>query len=138
MVNPWSGAYFRAVPEDSDPPPGGRSPDPRYSLANERTFLAWVRTSLALIAFEIALPAVMRDVWSLTSIRLWAAALLLAAAAMTVGATVRWRRVERAMRRGEDLPPSLMAVALLVTVLLGVAVALVALLVSTPPRAASR
>lgn len=117
---------------DPGPPPrdGGHAPDPRYSLANERTFLAWVRTSLALIAFGIALPAVMRDVWSLTSIRLWAAALLLVAAAMTVGATARWRCVERAMRRGEELPPSMMAPALLVTVLVGVAVALVALVLS--------
>lgn len=46
---------------------------------------------------------------------------------MTAGATRRWRRVETAMRAGDDLPTSLMAPALLVTVLVGVAVALVAL-----------
>jgi hypothetical protein len=28
----------------------GAEPDPRFTLANERTFLAWIRTALALIA----------------------------------------------------------------------------------------
>jgi putative membrane protein len=31
----------------------GVDPDRRYSLANERTFLAWIRTSLALVADAI-------------------------------------------------------------------------------------
>ena len=35
----------------------GSEPDPRFSLANERTFLAWVRTSLALLAAGVALEA---------------------------------------------------------------------------------
>lgn len=35
----------------------GAEPDPRFSLANERTFLAWIRTSLALIAAGVALEA---------------------------------------------------------------------------------
>jgi putative membrane protein len=37
---------------DSDP-----EPDPRFLLANERTFLAWIRTALALIAGGLALAA---------------------------------------------------------------------------------
>ncbi|WP_422733811.1 YidH family protein [Micromonospora sp. WMMD558] len=36
----------------------GSDPDPRFSLANERTFLAWIRTSLALFAAGVALEAV--------------------------------------------------------------------------------
>lgn len=36
----------------------GSEPDPRFTLANERTFLAWIRTSLALLACGIALEAV--------------------------------------------------------------------------------
>ena len=35
----------------------GTEPDPRFTLANERTFLAWIRTSLALIAGGVALEA---------------------------------------------------------------------------------
>lgn len=37
--------------------PGGTEPDPRFTLANERTFLAWIRTSLALLAGGIAIEA---------------------------------------------------------------------------------
>ena len=33
----------------------GEDPDPRFTLANERTFLAWIRTSLALVAGGIGL-----------------------------------------------------------------------------------
>ena len=33
----------------------GQEPDPRFSLANERTFLAWIRTALALAAAAIGL-----------------------------------------------------------------------------------
>ena len=35
----------------------GTEPDARFSLANERTFLAWIRTALALIAAGVALEA---------------------------------------------------------------------------------
>jgi len=35
----------------------GEEPDPRFTLANERTFLAWVRTALALVAGGIGLEA---------------------------------------------------------------------------------
>ena len=35
----------------------GTEPDPRFTLANERTFLAWIRTALALIAGGVALEA---------------------------------------------------------------------------------
>ena len=32
----------------------GTEPDPRFSLANERTFLAWFRTGITLLALGIA------------------------------------------------------------------------------------
>jgi putative membrane protein len=35
----------------------GSEPDPRFTLANERTFLAWIRTALALPAGGVALEA---------------------------------------------------------------------------------
>jgi putative membrane protein len=35
----------------------GDEPDPRFTLANERTFLAWVRTALAMFAGGVALHA---------------------------------------------------------------------------------
>ncbi|KAF1052890.1 MAG: Inner membrane protein YidH [Stenotrophomonas maltophilia] len=36
---------------------GGQEPDPRFSLANERTFLAWIRTAMALLAGAMAIDA---------------------------------------------------------------------------------
>ena len=39
------------------PGPEGEEPDPRFTLANERTFLAWIRTALALVASGIGLEA---------------------------------------------------------------------------------
>lgn len=82
----------------------GDEPDPRYSLANERTFLAWVRTTLAFIAGAVALESLQlpeRD--GLRTVVV--AALLAFAALMTVLAFLRWARVERAMRLREPLPP---------------------------------
>jgi putative membrane protein len=81
----------------------GQEPDPRYTLANERTFLAWVRTSLAMLAGGVALHALglpethwVRSVLAVT--------LVLFGGLFTVFAMVRWARVERAMRTHSPLP----------------------------------
>lgn len=81
----------------------GDEPDPRFSLANERTFLAWVRTSLAIIAGAVALHSlkVPDTVWVRKAL---VVALLAIAALFIVSASVRWRRTERAMRLREPLP----------------------------------
>lgn len=81
----------------------GNEPDPRFSLANERTFLAWVRTAMALMAGGIALHSltVVRTAWLRTTVAL---GLLALGAACTTAAYVRWRKVERAMRLREPLP----------------------------------
>lgn len=81
----------------------GTDPDPRFSLANERTFLAWIRTSLAFLAAGVALEAL--DVPIQPGYRLAAATVfivlgLLAALQSWVG----WLRVERAIRAGRTLP----------------------------------
>lgn len=81
----------------------GTDPDPRFSLANERTFLAWIRTSLAFLAAGVALEAL--DVPIDPGYRLAAATVfivlgLLAALQSWVG----WLRVERAIRAGRTLP----------------------------------
>ncbi|MFG3260087.1 YidH family protein [Streptomyces sp. NPDC048172] len=83
----------------------GTTPDYRFSLANERTFLAWVRTALALVAGGIAVDQFLTGLrWGVrTTI---AVVLLAGAAACAFRAVNHWLRCERAMRRGEDLPTS--------------------------------
>jgi putative membrane protein len=102
-------------------------PDYRFTLANERTFLAWMRTSLALLAGGIALrqvvpPFGVRGVRTTLAVAAVVLSLLLA-----VGSYVRWSQIERAMRRGEPLPHPL-AVPVLATVIAAVAGAVAVIL----------
>jgi putative membrane protein len=81
----------------------GDEPDPRFSLANERTFLAWVRTALAMMAGGVALHSL--GVPGAAWIRLpLVLGLVVAGAVLTVLALVRWAQVERAMRERTRLP----------------------------------
>ncbi|MGY1815848.1 YidH family protein [Blastococcus sp. SYSU D00820] len=86
----------------------GEEPDPRFSLANERTFLAWIRTGLALSAAGVALEALDLDVRP--GLRLAAAVVLVVlGAAVPVLAWGRWGSTERALRLGRRLPGSALA-----------------------------
>ncbi len=81
----------------------GAEPDPRFSFANERTFLAWVRTSLALLAAGIAVEAFLPDSEGAGGTVL-AAAFVGLGALMSAAAFFRWMTAERALRLGEALP----------------------------------
>ncbi len=107
----------------------GTTPDYRFSLANERTFLAWIRTALALVGGGFAVDQFLPHLtgWVRTAL---AVALLAVGALASLRAVNHWVRCERAMRRGEDLPASrfptvlalvvgLLALCMLVVVLLG-------------------
>ena len=92
----------------------GEAPDYRFTLANERTFLAWVRTSLALMAAGVA---VVQFVPGLSEIRHVLGFVLIALGGVVATVAYRhWERNERAMRLGERLPhssvPRLVAAAL--------------------------
>ena len=102
----------------------GGEPDPRFSLANERTFLAWVRTGLGLLATGVALEAL--GVPQNAGFRFAAAALFVALGILaTVQAWSSWRRTERAMRLGEPLPGLSVGLALAAGVLVGAVLVLV-------------
>ncbi len=111
----------------------GEDPDYRFTLANERTFLAWLRTGLGLLAGAVALAGLVPDAGPGAVRAAVTAALLVLAFVVTVGAYVRWDRAERAMREGSSLPfgvlPRLLVTGMVV-VLLGVAVLVVLLLVA--------
>ena len=80
-------------------------PDYRFTLANERTFLAWVRTSLALVAAGVALDQYLPDLGPPAVRTAVGAALVVLGAALAGLSHRRWRRAQRAMREGAALPP---------------------------------
>jgi putative membrane protein len=77
-------------------------------LANERTFLAWIRTALALMAAGVALDALVRG-GSVTGRKLVAVALVVLGTASGTMAYGRWMANERALRTGRALPASALA-----------------------------
>jgi len=84
----------------------GQEPDYRFSLANERTFLAWIRTALALLAGGILLHEFALKIqprWILLALSV---ALACVAALLGGGAYLRWRGIEIAMRHARPLPSS--------------------------------
>ncbi|WP_322937150.1 YidH family protein [Nocardioides bizhenqiangii] len=97
-------------------------PDYRFTLANERTFLAWIRTALGLLAAGVAVVQLLPDLGP-KPLRL-AAGLLLASLALMLAGTShrRWRDVDQAMRTGAAISrpwqPSVTAVGVSVTVIL--------------------
>ncbi|GAA1427992.1 DUF202 domain-containing protein [Microlunatus lacustris] len=95
----------------------GTEPDPRFTLANERTFLAWTRTSLALIAAGVALEALALPLQP--TLRLIASLILLVLGIVVPPlAWVTWGSVERALRQGSPLPSSRVALPLAVGIAL--------------------
>lgn len=103
-------------------PPDGEEPDYRFTLANERTFLAWIRTALALIAGGVAVVQFV-PAFGVPGVRHALCILLTGGGGLlAVLAVVRWNRVQTAMRRDADLPPtrlpSLLSAAILVVAVL--------------------
>jgi putative membrane protein len=107
----------------SDPRRVGTDPDYRFSMANERTFLAWIRTSLALAAGGLAAIELLDEL----PLEQYVGVALLLLSFITAAASYRrWALNERAMRLEETLPhsrlPLVMTVAVSVGALIGVVV----------------
>ncbi len=103
---------------------GGEEPDPRFSFANERTFLAWIRTALALLASGVALDAIGLPIptWLQTAL---AGVFIVLGLVCAAASWLRWARAERAMRLNHPLPSSRVGIVLSAVVVLS-AVALLA------------
>ena len=82
----------------------GDDPDPRFTLANERTFLSWVTTSLGLLGIGLAVGTIIPG--EHLAINLLAILWILMAAVLSWRALVRWFRMERAIRLNQGLPLS--------------------------------
>jgi putative membrane protein len=81
----------------------GEEPDPRFTFANERTFLAWIRTGLALLATGVALEG-LRVPAPVDARRVLVTTLVALAALASATAFLRWARAERALRQSWPLP----------------------------------
>lgn len=85
----------------------GSEPDPRFTFANERTYLAWTRTSIALIGAGLVAAQFLK-------LGFRAAALVVGVTLVVLGGLMsfasyrNWQRNDRALRLGQPLPPSTM------------------------------
>jgi putative membrane protein len=110
-------------------PTVGRTPDYRFSLANERTFLAWIRTGLALIAGGLACAQFLPPLPIEHLREVIAIALLALGGVVALRAVDHWARTERAMRLGVELPGSKFPAVLAIVVAVGALLLMVAVLI---------
>jgi putative membrane protein len=82
----------------------GKDPDYRFSLANERTFLAWIRTALALLAGGVVLDQFAVKLASPRVLVILATSLAVLSAVLCAAAYSRWKDNEIAMRHDRGLP----------------------------------
>ena len=106
----------------------GTEPDPRFTFANERTFLAWSRTALALVVAGLGvvqlLPPFPGVPWGR---HVLGVPLIVLGAGVSVRAYLEWRQTQAALRNGAPLPRSVLP-QLLAGTITGVAVLAAAVL----------
>ncbi|MTV24798.1 DUF202 domain-containing protein [Nitriliruptoraceae bacterium ZYF776] len=109
----------------------GEEPDHRFTLANERTFLSWLRTSLALVAAGLAAVQLLPELVVPHAREVIAVVLVLLGTIVASASFRRWAQVEEAMRQRQPIPASWIP-GFLAACIAVLSVAAVALLVATP------
>ena len=105
----WSSRLAALLPATVERDVGGTEPDPRFTFANERTFLAWSRTALALVVAGLAIVQLLPPFPGVPAGRhLLGVPLIALGAVLAIVAYAEWVRNQRALRRGEPLPVSVM------------------------------
>ena len=79
-------------------------PDYRFTMANERTFLAWQRTALGLLAASVALVQLVPELTIPGARHLLGIGLAVLAILTSGMGLLRWQQADHAMRRGDPLP----------------------------------
>jgi putative membrane protein len=119
---------------DRGSPRAVTEPDARFTLANERTFLAWNRTALALVVAGLAivqlLPPFPGVPWGRHVLGL---PLIVLGAVVSVTSYAEWRRNQAALRSGAPLPRSVLPRVLTATIA-GIAVLAAAVLLVSAAR----
>jgi len=114
------------VPSDRE---SDQEPDVRFSYANERTFLAWIRTSLGLVTAGLAITQLLPPFDFAGGRRLIGLPLIALGVVIALLSLRNWQQNERAMRRGEPLPgsvlPRVSAVVVSAVAVAGLVIALV-------------
>jgi putative membrane protein len=130
----WRNRLADLLPQSVAQDAGGTEPDPRFTFANERTFLAWSRTALALVVGGLAVVQLLPPFPGVPFGRhLLGVPLIALGAVVAVVAYAEWVHAQRALRRGEPLPRSVMPWILSLAIA-GMAVASAAVLLASAVR----
>ncbi|MFZ2014605.1 MAG: DUF202 domain-containing protein [Nocardioides sp.] len=111
--------------------PSEDEPDARFTFANERTFLAWHRTALALVVAGLAIVQLLPPFKGVPFGRhLIALPLIALGGVLSVGSYLEWTRHQRALRQGAPLGTSILPKLLAITITLLALIAVVLILLS--------
>jgi putative membrane protein len=134
-VSPIGAPGAEPDPAEAGPAAAESEPDARFTFANERTFLAWTRTALAFMVAGLGivqlLPPFPGVPWGR---HLLGVPLIVIGAVIAVVSYGQWLRSQRALRRGEPLPRSVLPMVLAITITAMAVVSAIVLLLSALVR----